>query len=878
MAPPRPRFLFSLIIAACVLPLSQAKIKLAPLFTDHAVLQRDKPVPVWGTAEAGETVTVKFHEQACSVQAGADGRWMAWLPSLPAQSAGADLSATGTSVVTLHDVVVGEVWLCSGQSNMTFPLRRADHAEEVVAAAHLPLIRQFTAVQTTAAQPQESGRGGWQICSPEVAGHFTAVGFFFGQELAEKLRVPIGIVESAWGGTPIEAWIGAESLASDPKFQVVHDRWQADLAARPKNQAAYEALLRAWKAGGKASPTPTLPGNLRPSSGPSSLFNGMINPLFPYALRGVLWYQGEANAGRASEYHALLAALITEWRARFGQGNLPFYWVSLPKFKSGGDGLSWARLRDALTQTLALPATGQAVAIDVGDPGNVHPTHKQPVGHRLALLAEAEQYGLPVDCCGPTFAGAAPEGSALRVRFAHAGGGLVVSGGSLQAFEVAGADRKFFPAAARLDGEAVVVSSPRVPAPAAVRYAWSDAPEAHLYNRAGLPALPFHSEAWQVTPALRCDAKAFGAKGDGMADDTAALQKALDGGRRLVTIPAGTYLISAALQLDSETMIQADPHAVIRLADHAGNAAGVFVLKNRDEQAGNHDLVVEGGIWDGNNPGNPRGLPQAMPCYTGVALNFNHVQRLRLSGLIIRNPDTYSFRAMHLHDFVIENIGLDDGSVRTNQDGIHLNGDCERGVIRNLQALSPYATNDDMVALNADDGSGSAFVSQQGMISGPIRNLVVEHLRAESAFTFVRLLSSRSPLENIAISDIAGGCRYYAVNMDHWRFPPGGGRIRNVSIRNVAVRKMETNPSPQARAQLRPLIHLQSAVQNLRIENFRRLDEGPSPAPTLLLENGQTNRIRLAGMPNPPTDNLRVPAGGISYLAVDSDFTESPAQ
>ena len=340
----------------------------------------------------------------------------------------------------------------------------------------------------------------------------------------------------------------------------------------------------------------------------------------------------------------------------------------------------------------------------------------------------------------------------------------------------------------------------------------------------------------------------FGAKGDGRADDTAALQRALDGGRRTVLIPAGTYEISAALRLDSETIIRADARAVIRLAAGAGNSVEVFLVRNRDEAAGNHDIVIEGGIWDGNNEHNPRGAKEHMPCYTGVAFNFINVQRLTLRNLVIRNPETYSIRAARLSDFRIEDIGFDATSVRENQDGVHLNGFCERGVIRNLQALSPFATNDDMVALNADDGSGDAFVSQQGMVSGPIRDITVEHLRAPSVFSFVRLLSSQQPLENVRISDIAGGARFYAINMDRWRFPVGGGRIRNVVLSRIAVHKAFDSFSRQSRAARRPLIHIQSAVENFRIEDFRRADVEQPPAFTLVLDNGQRNRLRLEGL------------------------------
>jgi polygalacturonase len=372
---------------------------------------------------------------------------------------------------------------------------------------------------------------------------------------------------------------------------------------------------------------------------------------------------------------------------------------------------------------------------------------------------------------------------------------------------------------------------------------------------------------------LTVNVKDSGAIGDGVADDTAPLQGALNGGQRTVLIPAGTYKISATLKVDSQTTIQADPQAVIRLADHAGNDVGLFVLANRDFTAGNRDITVEGGIWDGNNENNARGSNEQIPCSTGVAINFINVHQLTLRNLTVRNPDSYAIRACHLTDFVIENIGFDFSVVRPNQDGVHLNGFCERGVIRNLRALSPYATNDDMVALNADDGPGELYVTQQGMVNGPIRDITVERLRAESAFTFVRLLSHRELIENITISDVAGGCRFYAINMDRWRFPEGGGKIRNVTLRNLAVRKMPDDFSRQAKASQRPLIHIQTDVHGFRIENFRRTATDDVPAPTLVLDNGQHNQLSLGGLTPAQETELRK----LSPTVTPAMFSTAPA-
>ena len=364
------------------------------------------------------------------------------------------------------------------------------------------------------------------------------------------------------------------------------------------------------------------------------------------------------------------------------------------------------------------------------------------------------------------------------------------------------------------------------------------------------PALP------RNVSTLTVDVKQRGAIGDGVTDDTASIQSALNGGQRTVIIPAGIYKISAALKLDSQTTIQADAQAIIRLADKAGNDVGLFLLTNRDFTTGNTDITIEGGIWDGNNEHNARGLKEQRPCSTGVAINFINVRRLALRDLTVRNPDSYAIRACHLADFVIENIGFDFSVTRPNQDGVHLNGFCEHGVIRNIRALSPYATNDDMVALNADDAAGEFYVMQQGMVNGPIRDITVEHLRADSAFTFVRLLSHQQSIENVTISDVAGGCRFYAINMDRWRFPEGGGNIRNVTLRDFTVRKMPDDFSRQVNASQRPLIHIQSAVHGLRIENFRRAS-GDVTAPTLVLDNGQQNQLRLEGLNSAQETELR---------------------
>lgn len=535
------------LLALCafsVLATARADVVLAPLFTDHAVLQRDKPLPIWGRADAGEKITVTFHGQTSAATAAEDGRWIALLEPLAADPVGTALVVTGKNTVTLSDILIGEVWLCSGQSNMEFTVEarpgtwqansRVNHAAEEISASNFPLIRHVRIEQTVATTPADSVKtSGWDVASPGTVGAFTAVGYFFARDLFQKLGVPIGLIHSSWGGTPVESWMSPAAIASSPDFAVIAARWTQNLADYPANKAKFDADIAAWTAAettaraatpatapataaksvkASAKPTPPTPlaaflkANPKPRAPrgagdpwtPAGLFNGMINPLLPYALRGAIWYQGESNADHAAEYHAQFSAMITAWRAHFGQGDFPFYWVSLANYKNAGDktARTYAFLREAQTQTLTLPNTGQALAIDIGNPDDIHPTNKQDVGRRLALLAKSRVYGVTGADTGPTFAHAAREGSALRVTFTHAGDGLVAHDRPAQALEIAGADRVFHPATAKIVRDTLLVSAPEVKEPVAVRYAWTNAPLANLYNGSGLPAVPFRSDNW----------------------------------------------------------------------------------------------------------------------------------------------------------------------------------------------------------------------------------------------------------------------------------------------------------------------------------------------------------------------------------------------
>jgi sialate O-acetylesterase len=501
---------------------AQAAVTLAPLFCDHAVLQRDKPVPVWGGAAPGERVVVTFRGRSVEATAGQDGRWAASLGPLSASVDPADLVVEGSNVLVIHDVLVGEVWMCSGQSNMQFtvwdpqnPVFRVEDGEKEVAEANHPLIRQFAVARLESDTPVDTAGGSWVACTPATAGGFTAVGYFFARDIEQKLGVPVGIINCSWGGSKIEPWISSAALAGDPRLAFVGEHWRQYVAAYPLNAARRQALMQAWmsvasqaKAQGPGAfkafenqfpePKPIPPPDKPWPSAPSKIYNGMVHPLVPYALRGVLWYQGESNTGRPTEYHRLFESMITSWRADFGQGDIPFLWVQLANFNGGNPAATnWAALREAQAETLSLPATGMAVTIDIGNPDDIHPRNKQEVGRRLALIAKAKVYGITDDFSGPVFSGARRTGAAMLVSFRYAEAGLTAAGKPLQSFEVAGDDRKFFPAEAAILGDQVLVRSPKVPRPSAVRYAWRNAPEANLYNGAGLPAAPFRSDRWE---------------------------------------------------------------------------------------------------------------------------------------------------------------------------------------------------------------------------------------------------------------------------------------------------------------------------------------------------------------------------------------------
>lgn len=624
---------FALAQTAPQLPL------LHPMFSDDAILQRDQPVPIWGWTIPGDRVTVHIANQDVAAIGDDSGRWKAQIGPFPAGGS-FELTVTGHGqVVTRQNIVFGDVWLCSGQSNMEFQVKRANNAPAEKAAANSPQMRVFRVSRLVAPTPQLVARGSWKPVTPETIGDVSAVGYYFGRKLHQELGVPIGLIDSAWGGTPAEAWVSPQALGTLPDFRQPLENWRNALA----NPAPYEVQVDQWwkkndagreqgwhtpqadDAAWKTMPLPGvwekagLPGFhgvvwfrreinvpadwvgqdltlhlgaiddrdttfwngvevgstensnsprdyriagaqvqagrnviavrvlntggdggfkgpatemrverdaatflpitgdwkyhaatalaqlseipinvVNNSRGPTAMFNNMIAPLAPYGIKGIVWYQGESNVGRAEQYRRLLPTLIADWRTHFDAATLPFYIVQLPNYLAPDESPrddGWPRLRQAQREVAAItPNSGLAVTIDLGEQNDVHPPNKQDVGARLALVALAKTYGRAIEFSGPTLKTFQPEGQTLRLTFDHTAGGLTFKGDAERVFALSGADKKFVWASARIEGNDVVVSAPTVKAPEAVHFAWSNNPRAALYNGAGLPAAPFRTD------------------------------------------------------------------------------------------------------------------------------------------------------------------------------------------------------------------------------------------------------------------------------------------------------------------------------------------------------------------------------------------------
>ena len=489
-----------------------AEARLAGIFGNGMVLQRDVEFPVWGWADPGEEVRVRFGGKQAATQADAQGRWKVVLGPF-GDSLDGVLEVEASNVVRLERVCVGEVWFCSGQSNMAWPVSRSRDGAEETAASRDPHLRLFTVPHKVSETPVDEVKGSWQAAAPESVADFSAVAYFFGRELRRKLGVPVGLIHSSWGGTPVEAWTSREALAALPAARPTLDRWAKALEAYPEAQARYEVALERWKSdaqraresGGKPPRRP------RPPSGPShphlpgGLFGGMVAPVAPFGVRGVIWYQGESNAGRAEQYQALFPALIRDWRRCWSSPELPFYFVQLANFKRRNDepgDSAWAELREAQRLATRLPGTGMAVTIDIGEASNIHPGNKQEVGRRLSLLVLNDVHGRKgIPPSGPLLRSSRIKGTRIVLEFEHAEGLKTSDGRAPRGFAIADRSGKWRWAAAVIRGDVVEVSHPKVKRPKFVRYGWADNPDCNLVNGADLPASPFRTDDWRLTTA-----------------------------------------------------------------------------------------------------------------------------------------------------------------------------------------------------------------------------------------------------------------------------------------------------------------------------------------------------------------------------------------
>jgi len=496
-----PRCLLILVLAFAAS--ANGELQLPALFSDNMVLQQGMPVPVWGWAEEGDAVTVSFRGKSVS----ATTRNLKWSVKLPAlKPGGPDVLVVSTKgrTVRLANVMVGEVWVCSGQSNMEWPMRMSHEPEAGIAAATNKLIRLFEVPNVKSDTPTVRINSSWQVCSPETVPNFSAVAYYFGRDLQQARHVAVGLIRTDWGGSPAEVWMSREALELNARYR------EEILDAYVTAEKNHRTALLAWeKEKAEAAAAGKEFKKNAPNLGwkPTELYNGMIAPLIPYAIKGAIWYQGESNAGRAEQYRTLFPDMIRCWRRDWGQGDFTFLSVQLAPFmaiKDQPQESSWAELREAQwLSTKMLPKAGMAVITDVGDEKDIHPRKKQPVGSRLALAARGLAYGERIEFSGPQYRSMDAKNGKAVLRFDHVGKGLEARDGELKGFAVCGSDRKFVWARAEITGNTVVVSSPEIAQPVAVRFGWADYPVVNLWNKDGLPATPFRTDDFPMLTAAK---------------------------------------------------------------------------------------------------------------------------------------------------------------------------------------------------------------------------------------------------------------------------------------------------------------------------------------------------------------------------------------
>ncbi len=497
-----------LLVAPAV---SQAELTVPNVFTSHMVLQQKMQNPVWGWDTPGTEVTVTIDGQTHTAKADDSGRWQVKLEPLKVGGP-YTLTIKGTSTKEIQDVLVGEVWVCSGQSNMQWPVSQSNDPDLERLTAKFPQIRLLTVPNRASQDAEKNFLGAWQVCTPETVNDFSGIGYFFGRQLHQTLDIPIGLIDNAWGGSAAEAWVNRDVLTKDGNYKELLERWERTEATYDHAKAVenYKTRLAKWeedvktaKAEGKPAPArPQAPRDpLAGNSRPGNLYGGCLHPVIGYGIRGAIWYQGESNAGRAYQYRHLFPLMIKNWRDEWQQGDFPFYWVSLADYNreapEPGDS-TWAELREAQTMTLALPNTGEAIITDLGEADDIHPRNKQDVAKRLARLALAQDYDYNIVSRSPRYESSEVQGNKMIIKFQDVGGSLDTHDVNEPiGFTIAGEDRVFLPATAKIIGaDKVEVSHPSVQNPVSVRYAWANNPVCNVQNTIGLKLTPFRTDDW----------------------------------------------------------------------------------------------------------------------------------------------------------------------------------------------------------------------------------------------------------------------------------------------------------------------------------------------------------------------------------------------
>lgn len=496
------RYVAGLALACSILPVAHAEVSVPNVFSSHMVLQQAQKNRVWGKAAAGEDVTVTIEKQTHTAKADGSGAWQVTLDPLPVGGP-YELVIKGTNEIKLDDVLVGEVWICSGQSNMQWSVNAANDPDLEKLTAKYPKLRMINFPQVGAQEPIWSHPDRkWQVCTPENVGGFSAVGYFFARQLYHTLDVPIGMINNAWGGSSCEAWISRPLMEADPLYKPMLERWDA--------MAKTAADLKDKTDDKSKEDLKKLEQQLKGQGRPSNIYNGVLKSHMGYGIKGAIWYQGESNAGRAYQYREMFPLMISSWRKEWNQGDFPFYWVQLADFRDEvtepGDS-DWAELREAQTMTMSkLPKTGEAVIIDIGEGKDIHPKNKVDVGRRLARWALANEYGVKVPFHSPQYKSMELKDKAIVLSFDYVDGGWrPFDVPAPRGFTIAGADKRFYKAEAKLiDGNRVEVSSKDVAEPVAVRYAWANNPVCNMFSGAGLPLTPFRTDDW---PGVTAEAK-----------------------------------------------------------------------------------------------------------------------------------------------------------------------------------------------------------------------------------------------------------------------------------------------------------------------------------------------------------------------------------